>query len=292
MCSLAPVVERASIDEMYLDFTGCESLYGHDLGGFMRTLQTLVRKEFGLPCSIALASSKTLAKIAVGTVKPEGVCVVPHGGEQAFLAPLPISVIPGVGKKTEAVLQHAGFRLVADLQNAPEERLVRLLGVHGTWLSHVASGRGSEHVSSDHVRKSIGHEHTFLKDIAEWAELEKALFDEVEEVCSSLRSHGWRVRTINLKLRYSDFTTITRARTIDPTDHDPIVFATVRELFRTAWRAGRPVRLLGVQLSNLDYGEQLELNLYPDETRRRQMLSAVEQIRAKYGDGAIHIGGV
>jgi DNA polymerase-4 len=292
MCQLAPVVERASIDEMYMDFTGCDSLYDNNLPGFMRTVQTLVRREFGLPCSIALASSKTLAKIAVGTVKPEGVCVVPHGTEQDFLAPLPVSVIPGVGAKSEQTLHRAGFRLVGDLQQTTEDRLVRLLGAHGTWLHRVACGRGSEVVSSEHIRKSIGHEQTFSRDIAERADLERILFEEVEEVCSSLRSYGWRARTVSLKLRYGDFTTITRARTVEPTDHDPVVFDTLRELFRKAWRSGRPVRLLGVQLSNFDYGEQLELPLFTDETRRRQMLSAVEKIRTRYGENSIHIGGV
>ncbi|MCK5572694.1 MAG: DNA polymerase IV, partial [Bacteroidetes bacterium] len=161
MLDLAPVVERASIDEMYLDFTGCESLYDNDLPGFMRSIQRLVREEFRLPCSIALASSKTVAKIAVGTVKPAGVCVVATGEEKQFLAPLPINVIPGVGRKTEEHLRKRGFRVVADLQSVTERRLVELLGAHGRWLHQVAHGRGSDVVSPEHMRKSIGHEQTF-----------------------------------------------------------------------------------------------------------------------------------
>jgi len=292
MLELSPIVERASIDEMYLDFTGCESLYRNDLPGFMRTIQTLVREEFGLPCSIALASSKTVAKIAVGTVKPEGICTVSHGEERRFLAPLPIDVIPGVGKKTEEYLRTRGFRTVSDLQAASESRLVELMGAQGTWLHRVAQGRGSDTVSSDHLRKSIGHEQTFARDIGERAELERILFSHTEQVCSTLRSKGWKARTVGLKLRYADFRTITRSRTIEPTDDDPVVFQTVRDLFRSSYNPSLKVRLLGVHLTNLEDIGQLALPLYPDEARRNEVLRAVERIRAKHGDDAIHLGGV
>jgi DNA polymerase-4 len=292
MLELSPVVERASIDELYLDFTGCESLYGNDLPGFMKTIQRLVREEFALPCSLALASSKTVAKIAVRTVKPEGVCAVAHGEERRFLAPLPIKVIPGVGKKTEQHLRARGFRTVADLQATSEARLVEVLGTHGTWLYRVAQGRGSDTVASDHLRKSIGHEQTFAHDLGAPEELERVLFGHTERVCATLRSKGWKARTIVLKLRYADFRTITRSRTIEATDDDPVVFRTVRDLFRSSYNARTKVRLLGVQLTNLDDVSQLELALHPDETRRMEVLRAVEQIRAKHGDDAIHLGGV
>ena len=292
MLELAPVVERASIDEMYLDFTGCEGLYGNDLPAFMRTLQKLVLDEFKLPCSIALASSKTLAKIAVGTVKPSGICIVPHGEEERFLAPLPISVIPGVGPKTEEALKRKGFRFVADLQSQSQEDLVNLLGAHGNWLHCVVHGEGSETVAPDHTRKNISREETFPHDIAELPALEKILYMLVEDVCSTLRSKGWKTRTIGLKLRYADFTTITRAKTVEPTDDDPLVFRTVKELFEQAYNRSRAVRLLGVHLSNFDENLQLELPLLPQSTRRKEVLKAVEEIRAKYGDEVIHLGGI
>jgi len=290
MCELAPVVERASIDEMYLDLTGCASLYGNDLPGFMKTLQTLVKAEFELPCSVALASSKTLAKIAVGTVKPSGVCVIPHGQEERFLAPLPIDVIPGVGKKTAEFLARRGFKCVADLQLITEEKLVQLLGAHGTWLYRVVHGFGSDEVSPEHDRKSISHEETFARDIGDRRKLEEILFSHVEDVCSSLRAKGWKARTVGLKLRYADFTTVTRARTVDATDDDPVVYRTVRELLRTAYGGGEPVRLIGVHLSNFDDATQLELPLLPHEEKRHEVLKAVDEIRAKYGDGVIHVG--
>jgi DNA polymerase IV len=290
MEQVAPVVERASIDEMYMDFTGCEALYNNDLAGFMRTIQKLVADEFHLPCSIALATSKTLAKIAVGTVKPNGVCVVPAGQEEQFLAPLPIAVIPGVGEKTEEALQARGFHRISDLQRATEEQLVHLLGASGRWLHAVAHGRGSDAVCVDHTRKSISREETFGQDLRSIPGLEAELHALVEDVSATLRGKGWRVRTVQLKLRYANFTTITRARTVDPTDDDPVIFATVKSLFHGAYDKRQAVRLLGVHLSNFDDSAQLELSLNPQREHREELLKAVDKIRARFGDDVIHVG--
>jgi DNA polymerase-4 len=290
MLEIAPAVERASIDEMYLDFTGCESLYGSDLPGFMPALQRLVHDEFKLPSSVGLATSKTLAKIAVGTVKPAGVCVVRPGEERSFLAPLPVGVIPGVGAKTEATLHLHGLRRVEDLQRRDRQQLIGLLGKHGDWLHRVAMGEGSDTLETGHTRKSISQERTFDRDLTDTRELEAVLLDHVEAVCSTLRGRRWKARTIGLKLRYGDFTTLTRARTVDATDDDPVVFRVVRDLFRRTYETGQGVRLLGVHLSNFDEQDQLELELDPRTSRRTQLLQAVEEIRTKYGDGAIHIG--
>ena len=291
MEEIAPVVERASIDEFYLDFTGCESLYQNNLAGFMHSMQKMVADEFSLPCSIALATTKTLAKIAVGTVKPNGVCVIPPGNEESFLAPLPIGVIPGVGAKTEALLTRRGFRTIADLQAQSEEHLCALLGASGGWLHAVAHGRGSDTVSVEHTRKSISREETFAKDLRAIPELEGELRTLVEDVCATVREKGWRARTIQLKLRYADFTTITRARTIDPTDDDPVIFDTVQSLFRAAYDREQAVRLLGVHLSNFDDAAQMELPLNPQRQHREELLKAVDRIRAKFGDDVIHVGG-
>ncbi len=290
MCEIAPVVERASIDEMYLDFTGCEHLYGQDLGAFLPKLKRLVQDEFSLPCSIALATTKTIAKIAVGTVKPSGVCVVPSGEEERFLAPLPVSVIPGIGTKTEAFLLSRGFALVADLQRLTLPEMHRLLGAHAEWLHDVVHGGGNDSVETDHVRKSIGREETFSEDLRAHADIERELHVLVEDVCGRLRAHGWRARTIQLKLRYADFDTITRARTVEPVDHDATVFTTIKELFYTSYDRQRAVRLLGVQLSHFEEGEQLELALDPRTHRREEVLKAVDALRAKFGDAVIHVG--
>jgi DNA polymerase-4 len=290
MCEIAPLVERASIDEMYLDFTGCEHLYGKDLGPFLSTLQRLVLDEFSLPCSIALATTKTIAKIAVGTVKPLGLRVVPQGEEGHFLAPLPICVVPGIGTKTEAFLVSRGFSVVADLQRLSQLEMHRLLGAHAQWLYDVVHGGGNDSVETGHVRKSIGREETFASDLRENSDIEQELHALVEDVCGRLRAFGWQARTIQLKLRYSDFDTITRARTVEPVDHDAVVFAAVRELFHASYDRRRAVRLLGVQLSHFEEGEQLELALDPRTRRREEVLKAVDALRAKFGDAVIHVG--
>lgn len=291
MLEFAPIVERASIDEMYLDLTGCESLYHHDLQGLIRSIQTLIREEFGLPATISLASNKTIAKIATDQVKPEGICIVPDGTEMKFLAPLPIVVIPGVGPKTEAYLHKKGFRTVADLQAVSMERLEELLGAHGIWLHRVAHGGGSETVHRDYVRKSIGKEETFAQDIADRTELQRLLFGLVEAVCSRLRSKSWKTRTVTLKIRYSDFKTFHRAHTIEPTNDDAIVFQTACGLFSAAYTRKLPLRLLGVQLSNFVHDEQLDLFRFPADQKRDHALHAVDELREKFGDEVIHIGG-
>jgi DNA polymerase IV len=289
LTQLAPIVERASIDEFYLDLTGCEGLYNNDLPGFIRTLKQLVMTELQLPCSIALATGKTLAKIAVGTVKPSGVCVVPAGEERAFLAPLPVGVIPGVGAKTEERLHSRGIRTVADLQRLSREQATALLGVHGNWLLDVACGGGSDELVTDWVRKSISREETFSKDLQKTADIEREMFALVEDVCATLRGKAWNTQTIQVKIRYHDFSTHSSARTIEPTNDDTVVYRTARELLRTL-HDGRPIRLIGVHLSNFSAGEQLELQFSERDSNRERMLKAVDDLRAKFGDGVIHVG--
>ena len=288
---LAPVVERASIDEMYFDLTGCEDLYHNDLPGFIKTMQQIVWKEFHLPCTIALASNKVVSKIAAQTVKPAGVIFVPHGTEREFLAPLPVDAIPGVGKKTGEVLRRKGLHIVADLQKIPAGKLESMLGKHGMWIHRVANGLGTDELTTDHERKSIGNEQTFSHDIGDRAKLHKILFSLSEEVCSSLRYRHLKARTFTLKLRYADFETITRATTLDPTDDDSVVFRTMKELLEASYTRRLPIRLLGVRATHLIDECQLELSLFPEEGKRTQMLDAVDKIRKKFGDDVIHVGG-
>lgn len=290
MLDFTPLVERASIDEMYLDLTGTEALYNNDLPALIRTLQEAVRSEFSLPCTIGLASNKTIAKIATDQVKPAGLCVVPHGTEKAFLGPLAIEVIPGVGKKTGAFLREKGFRTVADLQDSSPERLTKLLGKHGVWLHHVAQGGGSETVHNHYVRKSIGKEETFSHDIQDKGELEKLLFGLTEDVCARLRRKHWKTRTVTLKLRYSDFKTITRSETFSPTNDDPVIFRIVRDLFREGYTRKSPIRLLGVQLSHFVDPRDTPGLFDGEPTKRDDILDAVQKLREKFGEEVIHVG--
>ncbi len=289
---VAPVVEPASIDEVYMEFTGCESLYHNNLPGFMKDIQAMIREEFSLPCTIALASNKTVAKIAANTVKPEGVITVPHGSEKSFLAPLPVEVIPGVGRVTAEVLQTKGFRTVADLQAASRDHLRKLLGAWGGMLFDTACGLGSEEVSVGRTRKSISHEETFAEDIGDAGQLERILHSLVESVCATLRAHRWKARTITLKLRYADFTTLTRRATSLPTNYDPEVYACVRDLLRRGRQRTMPIRLLGVGLSHFVDESPQELSLFPVSDKREAMLRAIDRLRRRHGKEIVHIGGV
>ena len=292
MLRIAPLVERVSIDEMNMDFTGCEALYDNDLPGFMKTLQTMVWKEFSLPCTIGLASNKTIAKIAATSVKPAGVRFIPHGEEEKFLAPLPVDALPGIGVKTAPRIRQKGFHLVSDLQALSREQMTDIFGKHGQWLFDVAHGGGSDTVHPDHTRKSIGREETFRHDIADSDQLERILHELVEDVCGSLRRKRWRTKTITLKLRYADFDTITRATTMEPTQDDAVVFDAVRRLLHEGYTRKLPLRLLGVSLRNFVSADQTELSLFPTSAVRDKMLDAVNDIRKKYGNDVIHVGGV
>jgi DNA polymerase-4 len=292
MREIAPAVERVSIDEMNMDFTGCESLYVNDLPGFMKTLQRMVLKEFLLPCTIGLASNKTIAKIAATSVKPAGVRFIPHGEEERFLAPLPIDALPGIGVKTAPRIRQKGFHLVSDLQALSRRQMVDLFGKTGEWLFDVTHGGGSATVHPDSVRKSIGREETFSHDLADREQLERILHELVEDVCATLRKKQWKTKTITLKLRYADFTTITRATTIEPTQDDAVVFESVRHMLHTAYTRKLPLRLLGVSLRNFVSAEQTELSLFAGPQVRDKMLDAVNEIRKKFGKDVIHVGGV
>jgi DNA polymerase IV len=291
MSELAPIVERASIDEMNMDFTGCENLYNNDLPEFMKTIQKLVLDEFQLPSTIGLASNTTIAKIAANRVKPAGVIFVPHGTEAAYLAPLDISVIPGIGKKTEEYLRGKGFRTVADLQAKSEDQLQAILGKHGSWIFLAAKGRGSDIVGEEGNAKSISREETFTKDISDKKMLEKIIFQLTEDVCRQLRAHGWKAHTITLKLRTSDFKTISRAKSVVPINDDTVVSRVAKELLQTCYTGKLPIRLIGVRLSNFDEEDQLQLSLSPSDDKKQNILKAVDHLRKKFGDEVIHVGG-
>ncbi|MBI1803180.1 MAG: DNA polymerase IV [Ignavibacteriae bacterium] len=293
MLTIAPIVERASIDEMNIDLTGCESLYNDDLPGFMCTLQHRIWQEFRLPCTIALAANKLVAKIAAGTVKPSGIIFVPHGTEREFLSSLPIGVIPGVGTKTEEVLQKKGIRIITDCQAFSKEQLEELVGSFGHYLFEAVNGRGGYTITPEQIRKSISREETFARDINDRKELEKILFSLVESVCSTLRKHRWKAKTITVKFRYADFTTFTRRQTCTPTNYDPAIFSIARELLAKAFEHPKPLRLIGIGVSNFVDDEEREISLFPTQPDGKQtVLSAIDSLRKKYGDDVIHIGRV
>ncbi len=291
LCDYAPIVQQASIDEMYMDFTGCEKLYNNDLPGLMRTIQALVKREFHLPCTIALSSNKTVSKIATGCVKPEGCITIEHGFEKEFLAPLDINVIPGVGKKTEQELRKYDINTIRDIQTLSRQTMEDILGDHGGYFHRVAQGIGSDILEVEWKRKSISSENTFGRDSSDVDTLLQYLYDLTEGVCYNTRRYGWKGKTVKLKLRYSDFTTITRNVTLrEATSDDRVVFKAVKGLFLKSYARRRSVRLLGVGLTQFTDAKDEPASLFPEDERRSQMLSAVDKLKKKFGDDAIHTG--
>ena len=290
MLDIAPIVERASIDEMYLDFTGCESLFKNDLPGYMIELHQIVLKEFNLPCTIALASNKLVAKIAANQVKPNGVTFIPHGAEENYLAPLPIGVIPGVGKKTEEILKRNGFQIVEDLQKANPKSLQNLLGVNGDWIYKASHGIGSSLLEVEHTAKSISKVETFPKDISETAELEKILHELVQSVSCSLRDKSWKASVITVKYRTSDFKTYSKQRKTEPTNFDPDIFDIAKSMLGQLHDGNRKVRLIGVGLSGFVSDSQLSPDLFSNTEKQDSAMKALDSLRKKFGDDAIKIG--
>ena len=290
--SFTPLVEMASIDEAYLDVTGTARLHGEPLEAAHRLHQRMAETT-GLNCSIGISRSRMVAKVASDQAKPNGVlCIVP-GMEAAFLAPLEVRKIPGVGKVTEKRLHECGVRRVRDLAAMDEEFLGARFGKWGLALAGKARGLDAggwfdEEVGAEREAKSLSHEHTFNEDTADAARLEATLARLSEMVGRRLREHGLFARTVQLKLRDTDFTTHTRAISLDhATQIDAEIFNAARALFRKTWKRGA-VRLLGVHTSSFEAHEGQTNLLGEDKTERwRKALTAMDRLRDKYGDASV-----
>lgn len=285
----APLIEKASIDEFYIDFSGCKKIYGSSIQ-LAEKIQKEVWKTLNLPCSIGIASNKTIAKIASDFHKPKGITHVINGMEKEFLANLPVETLPGVGIVMLKNLNSRGIYFVKDITALTQDYFSAVYGKVGIDLWNKANGRGREFLSIEHKRKSISKETTFEKDITSKEELEIILFQLAGKVAHSLRKKGWVAATVNLKLRYTDFTTLTRSKTIDFTDDDKTIYDTAVKLFRNAYTRRVAVRLIGVGVTNFTKYSEQELLFDDYEIKRKRMLRAVNIIRSKYNYNAILIG--
>jgi len=293
LSGFSPKVEMASIDEAYLDMTGAERLLGPPLKAADRIHEAL-RRRTGLNCSIGIAGSRLVAKVASDQAKPNGILWVLPGLEARFLAPLEVRKIPGVGKVTEQRLHALGVRKVADLARLEESLLEAQFGRWGLALAGKARGLDAggwfdAEIGAEAPPKSLSHEHTFERDTADRQLLEATLVRLAAMVGRRLREHGLFARTVQLKLRYQDFSTITRARTLQrATQLDGELAAEARRLLALHWRAGAPVRLLGLEASGLQPGSG-QLSLLEEEggDRRLKLLEAADRVRDRYGESAV-----
>ncbi len=295
LASFSPQVEMASIDEAYLDMTGTERLHGPPLRA-AHALHTKMKTETQLNCSIGIGLSRLVAKVSSAKAKPNGILWALPGEEAKLLAPLDVRDIPGVGKVTEQNLNALGINRVGDLARFDSAFLQEHFGKWGLALAGKARGEDAggwfdSAVGEDTDPKSISHEHTYTEDTADLEQIESTLMRLSEMVGRRLREGSLHARTVQLKLRYQDFTTITRAHTLpSPTQLDTEIFEQARGLFRKNWRKGARVRLLGVHASSFDeaaaQGDLLEDGL---RQRWQRALSAADRLRDKFGEASVSL---
>ncbi len=297
--TLTDLVEQISIDEAFLDV----SVLGEPGDQVAQRLQTQVRAELGLSCSLGVAANKLVAKIATDVGKsmarsgaiPSAICVVPPGEEAAFLAPLPASALWGVGPKTAERLAGMGILTIGDLASWPQEDLVRRFGQHGEDLARHARGIDERPIVTERAAKSISQETTFVQDVRERARLEQTLHTQAAEVAAKLQRKGLMGTSVKLKIRWPDFTTPTRQLTLpQPTDEAEVITEAALRLFNQTWPERQPVRLIGVGVSGLGSPPR-QLSLWdapsPEEQARQAKLrEALAAVQARFGAGVVRRG--
>lgn len=285
---VTPRVEPLSIDEAFLDVAGAVKLFGPP-ADIARDLRARVRRQTGLTCSIGAGATKFIAKLASTRAKPDGLLVVPPEATLDFLHPLPIDALWGVGPATRESLQRRGIRTVRDLAETPQPVLAGWVGAAaGSKLYELAWGRDARSVSTGRVEKSIGHENTFGADVRDMEALRRELLEQADRVAVRLRQGGYRARTISLKVRFADFTTITRSHTLpEATDLARRIHEETVALLEAAGLRGRSVRLLGTRGEQLIRAEEDVLGLWSDQERWRGAETAADRAVLRFGRGAV-----
>ncbi len=288
-----PLVEPLSLDEAFLDVTGSENLFGPavEIG---QQIKQAIRQELRLVVSVGVAPNKFLAKIASDLKKPDALVVVDPDKVQAFLDPLPVERLWGVGKQSSKVFERLGIRTIGQLRQCPLDMLHAHFGSSGEHLWNLAHGRDDRPVVPEREAKSISNETTFEHDISDMEVLRAWLVDLVEQVGCRLRRHGLRGRTVHLKVRFADFSLITRSQTLpEPTDITQELWQTADELLCHRLPAGHlPVRLVGMGVSSLDDTGLVQGMLFDGEERQKQSMVdlVADQIKERFGTEALRRG--
>ena len=294
ICSTyTPLIEPLSVDELFLDVSGCESLFGSSecIG---RKIKERVYQELELKVSVGIAENKFLAKIATNLGKPDGFYIIPSKDIKKILYPLPVSSLWGIGKKTEELLKKSGIYQIEQLAKMPDSILKNLLGKNGKKMKLLAQGIDESPVTPPSTAKSIGKETTFSTNITEKAILIKELLKISQMVGYTARKKGYKGRTITLKIRFHNFITFNRSKTLEnPTHIDDIIFKTVVELLDKVRHKKGGVRLLGIKLSNFALGNEIkQLKFLRDEEDKKdnkleQLTQSLDKIREKFGTKAV-----
>jgi len=295
LLSFTPQIQQISVDEAFLDLTGCQRIFGppEQIG---KKIKQTIRQKCGLTASVGMGSNKLIAKVASDLKKPDGLVIVPVGWEAEFLSPLPLRKLWGIGPKTEQRIK-SSFKAetIGQLAVIPEKLLTKELGLMGEYLHQRSNGVDDDPVCDEHEAKSIGRENTFDEDTADREILFSTLLYLCDDVAGSLRDSQFQGRTITLKLRYSNFETHTYGKTYSklPAAAGEI-FQAAKKLFLDNWRKGEAIRLLGVSVSNFEQKPE-QLGLFSEATAKsaktESLEKAVDQVRKKLGKRAIVRGG-
>lgn len=285
-----PDIEPISIDEAFLDITGSYKLFGTP-EETCRKIKATICEETGLQASLGMAPNKMTAKIASDLEKPDGLVVVTSKGLQEFLHPLPVGKLWGVGKRTKEELSRLGIRTIGDLASRDLKDLSNLLGKSGVHVWKLANGIDPRDVETSIGIKSIGHEHTFEEDVIDPQMIEDTLMWLAEKVSRRMRKKGFRGRTVSLKIRLADFSTYTRAKSLQtPTNYVNDLFQTALDKTRAFKLGKQPIRLIGIQVSNLEK-EKGQLGLFgptsPGSEKKEKLHEAVDRIKDRFGERAI-----
>lgn len=280
----APLFEKASIDEFYLDLSGMEKFFNPLQWAI--DLRKQIIDETELPISFGMASNKMMAKIATDEAKPNGYLQVPLGKEKEFLAPMPVSKIPGVGESTQNALKAMGITLIRHISERTKEELEEKLGKWGEDLWYKSQGIHNGIVAPYHEAKSISSENTFDENKTDITFLHSELVRLTEKIGYELREENKWAGCVAVKIRYSDFETVSRQTTIDYTSADDEIIPVVKQLFAKLYKKGRPVRLVGVRLSELT-NEAVQTNLFSDIEKKSELYKAIDNVKDRFGKGFI-----
>lgn len=280
----APVVEKASIDEFYLDITGMDKFYGSYK--WTDELAKRITKETGLPLTFALSINKTVSKIGTGEGKQKQNLEIPEHLVQSFLNPLSIRKIPMVGEQTFQLLSRIGIRTIQTLSEMPAEALQQMIGKNGIELWKKANGIDNNPVEPYSERKSISTEHTFLQDTIDMPKLNRVLLGMVEKLAYQLRSEEWLASTVTVKIRYANFDTETKQCRVQYTSADHILTQTVTELFEKLYQRRMRLRLIGVRFSGLVRGTY-QIDLFNDTEEMLALYQAMDRMKNRYGFDAV-----
>ena len=280
----APLFEKASIDEFYIDLTGMDKFF--DVLEWTKELRKKIIDETKLPISFGLATNKMIAKIATDEAKPNGYLFVQPGMEKDFLAPLPVNKFSGVGASTFKKLQSMNIHLIGDILNHSETYLEKELGKWGTDLYRKAQGISNSPVANFREAKSISNENTFHENIRDEETLLIELVKQIERVGFELRQDKMLTGCVSVKIRYPDFETTTKQTTIDYTFSDDILIKEAKILFKKLWRKNHPVRLLGVRLSELT-NNTFQGNLFDNHNEKEKLYKAIDNIKTRFGKATL-----